>query len=449
MTSSLTSRPFIAEDTPILPWDNGNPLLANVPLVPSLAETLYWLEEKYDSVDLTGLSPAEIVLRQCAHVHIPRAEEGAALRLSVAMVRDSLRDRDLRFPDYRDYVWASHNLLHRKRGTLGHNFPATYAIAPRAKSRGIVVAMPVRMGRTTFANSVESFMYEYEADPQASPRAQNLTRAPVITRVESPHGFAEHMQLKCLRMHWPVDGTPAGFTESFLGAFNNKFQTDYSSTERSPLFRGRYAVPSLCSLAAVSHLGLLIIERVNYENVQSLHADTTWGIVGHFTKLTGIPVLIIITTGAAAYSLSHLPGVIGDLAPAGVIEIRPPKHWRDPHWIAICNSLFDATLGALDMGEMPAWLPQTAFEITWGYPSLLARALRSIALFMLTVNTFTFDESIFRSYATQACVLDSQHLNAIGIIRQKGVANPSRLWRHSDWLTFNELSLAYTVPTLN
>ncbi|MEI7298072.1 hypothetical protein WCQ02_38820 [Paraburkholderia tropica] len=375
-------------------------------------------------------------------------KKAATLRHVVAMMLDSFRDRDLRLGDYRNHVWESHKFLHRIDARRGQALPSTYARAPRAKPRGIVVAMPVRMGMTTFANAIESFLYDYNTTDGEHERSNIEGRAPITINVGTPGNFAEHVHARCLRIRWPQDGTRSGLVESFLSAFDNLFHSKYADHSRNAIFHGKYSIRSMCALAAVSHLGVLIVEQVVYASVKRPVANETWEALALFTTLTGIPVLILTTPGAAAYSLSRLPGASGELAPHGVIEIQPIKSATDPNWISICSIQFDATMGQLGLTNMPEWFPKLAFELTLGYPAVLAKALTSIALYEVSLDTFAFGPEIFTKYANKAIALDLVHLRAVNFIRAGGKATTSNIWEHSDWLTFEDLNSVYAIPNL-
>ncbi|OXI43978.1 hypothetical protein CFB84_19950 [Burkholderia aenigmatica] len=99
---------------------------------------------------------------------------------------------------------------------------------------------------------------------------------------------------------------------------------------------------------------------------------------------------------------------------------------------------------------MPAWFPDAAHELTLGYPGLLAKALTSLALYLLElkVSIPTFTSELFKRYGASALELDLPHINAIRLIRARGRFKPSTLMRHGDWLSFTELAPTHLHPEL-
>lgn len=105
-------------------------------------------------------------------------------------------------------------------------------------------------------------------------------------------------------------------------------------------------------------------------------------------------------------------------------------------------------MGQLGLTNMPEWFPKLAFELTLGYPAVLAKALTSIALYEVSLDTFAFGPEIFTKYANKAIALDLVHLRAVNFIRAGGKATTSNIWEHSDWLTFEDLNSVYAIPNL-
>ncbi|WP_253573722.1 hypothetical protein [Burkholderia multivorans] len=414
--------------------DDGNPLLANLPPVPSIQEALHMVAENYLEHDMTGLSAAELVVRQSKHAIVPNSQFARVLVHVIAQARDSYRDRDLRKFDYRRHILSTNNFLHHRpsaRAAPYRIIPSCAGIAPRAKARGIVVAIPAYMGRTVLCEAIQSF----------------FKRELVSARVTVGEGLAEYPQLRALRVPWPIKGDPGGLITNFISALDSALNTDYLNSTRFPWFRERDGIPAICSLATAVHLGLLIVDRINVENVGSAAADHTWNVIAQFTRTTGIPVICLPTPGAAALSLARLSGSLSDLTSAGVLEISRPLNARNSHWIAICEIQFAATMGVVGIEEMPPWLPEDAYELTQGYPGLLAKILTSIAQHLLIMNVTSFDRKLFDKYGKSALMMDQPHIDAIRTIRgHPGKFRPSSLMRHGDWLSFEELFSTHLMP---
>ncbi len=184
-TSSLENLEIDGSDGLVAP---GNPLLENVPLVPKLPAAMRALDQ--GNVDnFPPTSREEAVIRTAASAYVPSVETARALMAVVAQVRSSCLDRDLRVPDYRNYAIAANIFLHEQRSRYPTP-PSRFGIGPRARPHGVVIAAPVRTGRRCFADSVESI----------------IGRGFHMVRVEAGDGFSKYMQLRCLRIQWPIEG---------------------------------------------------------------------------------------------------------------------------------------------------------------------------------------------------------------------------------------------------
>ncbi|MCX5543871.1 hypothetical protein M3A49_31055 [Paraburkholderia sp. CNPSo 3076] len=388
------------------------------------------LTEARGSDDATGWSVHERIVHHAAGVHITDAARASVLVSVIAQVRSSYRDRDLRTPAYRDHAIAAQHLLHGGRGR--HMIPIRFAVAPRAKPRGMVVACPVALGRKQLVDRVMLFIGD----------------EPKVVRVTTTTGFTEYLQLPALRATWPIDGKLPGLAQGIIGAFDAAFHTAYAYSTHTPLFRERDFLPAICALGVASNLGLLVIERINIQDTGTGADDSTWNALAQFTRMTGIPVLCLPTPGAAAVSLSKLPGARADLTAGGLIEIAPARAPYEAHWIAMCNAIFDTTIRLAGIPSMPAWLPDTAYELTLGYPGLLAKVLTAVALHLVALKTPAFSAEVLTKYGMRALRLDQPHIDAIRIIRQGGKFTSSSLIRYGDWLSFDQLVPTHMMPEL-
>ncbi|KVD81486.1 hypothetical protein WI89_23535 [Burkholderia ubonensis] len=434
MSSTLTTRtraPVVNDSIPNESLDDGNPLLANVLPVPKLSEAMR-LTETHEPVDTTGWSAEEIIAHQASHTFVTNTTFGRALMAVICQTRSSYRARDLRTEEYRDHAISANLLLHHTAARHRREVPSRFGIAPHAQRRGILLAAPVRAGRRSFASIVESVIG----------RGVNVVRVPVDT------GFTEYLQLRSLRIHWPIDGKLPALGQAYLGAIDTALNTDYTARTRSPVFRERDILSWMCALGVVTNLGLLIVERINYHDAHTKAAESSWNALGELTRTTGIPVLCLATAGATATGLATLPGAASDLMAGGLFEVALCRSPRDRYWIDICQTIFDNTLGRVGIHTMPSWLPNAAYDLTLGYPGALASALTSIALHLSALKLTTITEDIFMQYGRKALELDMPHLDAVRLIRQGGSYRASSLLRHADWLSFAELATTHPMPEL-
>lgn len=426
-TSSLANLEIDGSDGLLAP---GNPLLENVPLVPKLPAAMRALDQ--GNVDnFPPTSREEAVIRKAASAYVPSVETARALMTVVAQVRSSCLDRDLRMPDYRNYAIAANSFLHERRSRYPTP-PSRFGIGPRARPHGIVVAAPVRTGRRCFADTVESI----------------IGRGFQMVRVAAGDGFSEYIQLRCLRIQWPIEGKVSGLAQAFLGAFDAALNTEYANRIRSPLFRESNIVAALAALGVASNLGLLIVENIGTKSATTKAAHATWDALAQFTRATSIPVLCLATPGAVVCGLSRLPSVTGALAPNGLFEITRSKRADEKRWEQICKTQFNATLSVAGIPTMPPWLPAAAHELTLGYPGLLATALSNLALHLLSLNEKTVNAETFTTYGKKALALHEGNINAVQLIEKGGRYSEHSLVQHGDWLAVRQLSSTHPVPSL-
>lgn len=411
-------------DRSVVLRDHSNPLLANVPPVPTLREAMR-LTEMVENYEGAPISSGEEITQRVSNVIVTNAARARALMTVLEQVRSSYLDRDLRDQAYVNFTLTANYALHRKRDRRGYDLPLVFGIAPKARPRGILVAAPVRTGRRCLAKSIES-LFRREAIPIRVPGVRS--------------GDVRYLQLPVIRIQWPIDGKIHGLARNYVGAFDTVMGTDYARRSQSPFFRDRDIIPALSALSIAANLGLLIVERINTLDASTRAAELTWDGLAQFTRMTGIPVLCLATPGAAVAGLSRLPGALGDLAPTGPIEILPSKNSQDNHWFDICLALYNATVGSIRQDHMPEWLPRAAYELTLGYPGILAKALSHIALELNALRVTSFTEKVFHDYGKKALLLDQSHLNAVRIMRQGGEFTRASLFRHGDWLSFSQLT---------
>lgn len=148
------------------------------------------------------------------------------------------------------------------------------------------------------------------------------------------------------------------------------------------------------------------------------------------------------------FGLSKLSSATGTLAPNGVIEITRSRKASEKHWIDICKAQFDATLREAGVAEMPPWFPAVAYDLTLGYPGLLASALTNLALQLLSLGVRKFNAEMFQTYGANALALHEGEISAVRQIDRGGRYTKPSLIRHGDWLSLSQLSSTHLAPEL-
>lgn len=410
--------------------DGGNPLLQKAPAIPTLSEAMALLEEE-DGYDDEDCSIEEKILLDASRAYEPNVIAARALITASTLYHVSLRDRDLRDPDYRDYGITANEFLHYDRLAQGE-LPSRFGMAPHARCRTLFVAAPVRMGRKTLARKI----------------AAALGQKMVPVTVPAKEGSADYVHLPCLPMKWPIEGKLQGLGKEFFGAFDTEFKSRYATARKGATFREESIAPAMRALGAVSNLGVLLVDRINIEDSDTKFAKLSWSALAMFASMTGIPVICFITPGAAALSLVKYPEAAGELTTLGVTEFTPARGPHDKYWIAVCSRIFNITIRAAGVHTMPTWFPEVAFDITQGYPGLLIKASIAVALEMLSLKVVEFTQEIFINHGCPALALDQPHIDAIRMIRGGGSYDNPTLIRHGDWLSFSELSSTHLPPQL-
>ncbi|MFP6560820.1 hypothetical protein WJ542_21335 [Paraburkholderia sp. B3] len=424
MTTRQLPTPAVTPTHSAILTEHENPLLINVPTVPTLGEAMR-LTQVVGTYNDAPVPSGDALTKRLSSVLVTNAARARVLMTVLEQVRSSYLARDLRDAGYRNFITSATYALHRRRDRCGYDIPLAFGIAPNARPRGIFVAAPVRTGRRSLAATIES-LFRREAIPVRLPGERN--------------GFTDYMQLPVLRIQWPIGGKIQGLARNYIGTFALAMNMDFGQRTQKLFFRDRDTVPALCALSIAANLGLLIVERINTIDASTQAAEVTWDGLAQFTRMTGVPVLCLATPGAAIAGLSKLPGALGDLAPTGPIEITPAPGYTDRHWNDVCRAQYDATIGSVHRGPMPDWLPKAAYEMTLGYPGILAKVLSAIALELHALKVTTFSPEIFNIYGKKALALDQNHLDAIRIIRQGAEYKRSSLYRYGDWLSFSHLT---------
>ncbi|MET3821337.1 hypothetical protein ACVK00_000248 [Burkholderia sp. PvR073] len=411
-------------------WTSDNPLLENVPAIPTLSQAMTLIESQLPT-HAKPSSREEAVVCRMAETFVSNAILARVLIIILTLVRRSYGIRDLRLPEYRDFAFSTRAFLH-PNPLSREQIPSGCGVVPRARPHGLVLAVPACTGRHSIASIVESVVGTGSRE--------------VIVPADA--GFNTYRQLRALRINWPVGGKLQGLGRAFIGAIDSTFDTHYNKLAKTPLFVERDVLPSMCALGVASNLGLLIVDRINVEDTSSRYAEATWNALAQFTRTTGIPVLSLPTTGAAALSLSRLHGASDDLASSGVTEMTICRDAADPYWVAVCRAQFDASLRVAGVRSMPSWFPQAAHDLALGHPGLLSIALVGVSLHFLAFNVTKLTAEMFLKYGQQETALHRPHVDAVRMIRQGGRFTTSSLTRHSDWLSFDELASTHPTPEL-
>jgi len=174
------------------------------------------------------------------------------------------------------------------------------------------------------------------------------------------------------------------------------------------------------------------VERINTRDATTRYAPDTWDALGIFTRTTGIPVLCLMTPGAAT-GLAEQSGSIGDLCPNGVHRITP--HSQDTkEWEATAKAIYIQCLGFANGGVMPQWFPMALWKVSLGHPGVAMPAAKATEAALKLKNEKALAEEVFAALATEATLIHEPHLRAVLQAHGGGTFTNASLRRHGDWI---------------
>ncbi|WP_281718816.1 hypothetical protein [Pandoraea apista] len=432
--------------------DLENPFLSSLPASPAnVSEAMNILGDHSGEMYSLDNAPysQEHLLARTDNVYCATSVDGQILMRVMAAIRDSYRERDLRRNAFLEIAYRANRTLHERNAvhprhlvtleqarTVNRASGDTDDIrVPNSRPRGLIVSAPLRMGRRTLAGLIENFIgVEYR---------------PLIIRL--PNGNLQCIQLKVVRVNWPLDGTLRSFALEFAEAIDRLTdgQSKYSRMfHHSMQSSGGLEVAMRC-LALSANVGAVLVERINIAQASTAESRQTWDALARLTRKTGIPVISFATPGAVLQGLGNCIDAFSDLTTLGVHELLPATAPSSPHWTQLCRAHYDATLAPIADNEMPEWLAPLLHELTLGRKGLVAMIMNHIGMTLLEFSLRSLEETHFRKYAQAAIEHYAPALEAVDLVAKRAPVTPSSLRRFGDMFTSKQATLLRVRPLLD
>lgn len=395
-----------------------NPALAKLPQIPSVDAAFEQMEF------LPADSTAETaVLPTLQHAHL-------AFDL-VRAIHQSTGERDLSSQEFRNKTSAALEVVFHESDRHGHSVSAVPVTVPNAIPRGFFVVVPAGVGRLALRQSLVRLLGD-EVDE---------------LDVESSNGRIQYPRLRILVVSFGASGSLRAFAKGFVKAFDSALGLDLFSKARGRLHRGEEEIGALLqALAIATSLGCLVVDDINTRNSRPDKASELWDTLARFAVATGIPVVSIVSPGAAA-ALSEQSSAIQALSCAGQYHM-PPHAVDSPHWHAEAQFIYDRYLRK-DMGaEAPDWYIEILWKETLGHTELAHKLCAYVSRNWCDLAASEPSPEHFTRAARLALLLEQPHLEAITTARKYGgTFTKTSVRRHGDWLPLD--LMMRTVPGLD
>lgn len=336
----------------------------------------------------------------------------------VAAARRSAAERNLNSEEFRRKTVSAGMYINHVADRHGHALDGAPITVDNAGPRGHFVIVPAGMGQRALRKAVQ--------------RVFGKDREPI--EIALPQGgLIRYTRLPSLTVPFPANGAPRSFGKLFLRYFDDAMSLRHSLRLRGPLHRGEEEIcPALQAYAIAANLGVLIVEQINTRNASTHLAKALWEILGRFTADTGVPVLCLVTPGAAA-ALSEQSDTIAFLAGKTLYNIAPPR--RDSEqWPLTCGYLYSSHLTVCMGDDEPGWFADALWRVTCGLTELAVKVCVHVASVSRRDERKQVAETEFLELAKEGLLLEWPHLQAIRKMRDGGSFTVSSVRRHGDWL---------------
>ncbi len=412
----------------------ANPSLEGIPEIPSIATARRVLLSAPMAGDLVGKNGDG-----SARLLVPTTDHADILVQVMKHVHASYASRNLNIAANRGYSFSSEESVNDSVNRHIEPIPKKAGKAPDAIARGILVCAPARCGRTRMADAIEAYLQRGFA------QTNEFGGKYEIIALRTPVAPMQFLRIRTLRVSWPASGKLRALVQGFISAFDAALgQGEYSRRTRGPFLREQDMIPAMCALAAGSHLGLLIVERINTRPATTSHSWETWDALGRFTRDTGIPVLCLATPGALT-GLVEQGAAIGSLCTTGVHKIHRMAKGSKV-WKATANAIYKQCFSFVKGGAMPEWFPDVLWDRSLGYAGLGVMAAKVVGENMQIAQETVLEELKFINDAAAALEIYGPHLQAVKQALQGGTFSNQSLRRYGDWLPLE--IVIKTVPAL-
>ncbi|MFV8593236.1 hypothetical protein ACNRBS_02720 [Ralstonia pseudosolanacearum] len=415
----------------VLPANDENLCVNNLPAVPdanTAAEVFHlgWLSN--------ATQPSNRVVRRSRLVQkggtplVPFPEHTRLLAQTTALVRKGYAHRNPLSPDFHATAHAALSAAAQGNDRHGQRWLRPELNVPGARPRGFLFVTPARMGRRVIAERIASFLGE----------------EPIHLNVATPTGNVSYVQIPVLRVLWPEGGSPVQFATNFLGSFDRAYGSDYSAAIRPSRFRLHEELLSIMSgFSIAANIGLIIVERINARDAGTQRATALWNVLGQFTRTTGVPLLMMATTGAASH-LMRKTSAASELTAGGLLCMDAPSG-DSQTYADLCTLAFQAAMNRRE--PAPSWLVSALAKKTHCRLALPQKVCIELARYVGKADMAKAPRNL-HALIDRALYIESPALESLETIGDgKGFTRDS-FTRFSDWLPTKRASLLVPRPEL-
>lgn len=361
---------------------------------------------------------------------IPTFEHARLAVELFASALESAAERNLNSEEFRHKTIAAAMYANHVTDRHGHVLEGAPITIDNAGPRGHFVVIPAGMSQRALRKAVQR-MFGKDRE--------------LIEIVVPQGGVIRYTRLPSLTVPFPENGAPRTFGKLFLRYFDDAMNLTHSARLRGPFHRGEEEVgPALQAYAIAANIGVLIVEQIDTRNANTKLAKSLWAILARFTADTGIPVVCLVTPGAAA-ALSEQSTGAALLAGSTWFNIASAQ--RDSvHWSVTCEYLYSMYLTACVGFDEPEWFAETMWWVTCGLSGLAVKVCVHIVSVSRKEDFKRPGKDEFLKLAKEALTLEWPHLRAIRKLREGGSFTAASIRRHGDWLPIEPMM--QSVPGL-
>ncbi|HDR9278409.1 TPA: hypothetical protein QDB24_006590 [Burkholderia vietnamiensis] len=383
-----------------------NPVL---PLIPSYSSA----REARLAIELVPQMEAASDLSEDNHTLIPSATHGRLILDMIRSAQESARERDLSDEAFRAKILTAHQFLCYRRDEHGHSVPPVAVSLPGVQPKVHLAVVPNGVGQRAIIHACERVFGFKKQDIDVVP-ADGV-------------GTIRFARLGSIVLNFPPNGSPRSFYRTLARKIDGVFKSGFGSVSRCDEEAGTAAQALLLAV----NIGMVIIGPVSKGDSDPRRAAALWSMLADLAVETGLPMLIVVTPGAAANLIEH-SGALSALTSRGVYSIEPltlaSKDWANIALMAWLKYLKAAA--ALP----PQWFPTALWSQTLGRIELAIKVCAHIASTWQTARKVSLTEDEFAAHARHALVLESPRLRAILRAERGGEFSRAQVMANGDWL---------------
>ncbi|MEN8517934.1 hypothetical protein [Burkholderia sp. RS02] len=383
-----------------------NPVL---PLIPSFSSA----REARLAIELVPRMDAASDLSVDDHTLIPGVAHGRLILDLIRSARESARERDLSDEAFRAKILTAHQFLCYRRDEHGHSVPPIAVSLPGVQPKVHLAVVPNGVGQRALIHACQRVLgFENRNIDVVSP---------------SGVGTIRFVRLGSIVLNFPPSGSPRSFYRTLARKIDGIFKSGFGSVSRGDEEAGTATQALLLAV----NIGTVIIGPVSARDSDPRRAAALWSMLADLAVETGLPILIVVTPGAAANLIEH-SGALSALTSRGVYSIEPltlvSKDWANVALMAWLKYLKAAA--ALP----PQWFPTALWSQTLGRIELAIKVCAHIASTWQTARNVSLTEDEFAAHARHALVLERPRLRAILRAERGGAFSRAQVMANGDWL---------------